>query len=301
MKSIVIFGGAGFVGKHLIRRLAKNGYKIIVPYQKSTSEAKLRLLGDVGQIIPFHYISLKNDKIIDILNKIDVCIILKTNWESKKITFNESIFQFNKKLFNILNKSKSLKQIIFFSGLGVNENKSSLRSLAIHKSENFIRDIFNNSIIVRPGIIIGGGDKFLAKLLIIFKMSIFIPLFGDGRSKFQPVFIDDVSLLVEKIVNHNLEGKHIFELVGPNILNYKELYEFISKEMSKKRFLLPIPMILAKILIKLAETINLSPLNLEQLSFFERDNIIRGVDKDFKYLGILPQDTLGIIRKIVKN
>ena len=59
MKSIVIFGGAGFVGKHLIRRLAKCGYKIIVPYQKSTSEGKLRLLGSTGQIIPFYFKNLK--------------------------------------------------------------------------------------------------------------------------------------------------------------------------------------------------------------------------------------------------
>ena len=58
MKSIVIFGGAGFVGKHLIRRLTKNGHKIIVPYQRSVQEAKIRLLGVTGQVIPFRYTSL---------------------------------------------------------------------------------------------------------------------------------------------------------------------------------------------------------------------------------------------------
>ena len=58
MKSIVIFGGAGFIGKHFIRRLAKKGYKIIVPYQKSIQEAKIRLLGVTGQIIPFRFVSL---------------------------------------------------------------------------------------------------------------------------------------------------------------------------------------------------------------------------------------------------
>ena len=57
MKSIVIFGGAGFVGKHLIRRLTKNGHKIIVPYQRSVQEAKIRLLGVTGQVIPFRYSS----------------------------------------------------------------------------------------------------------------------------------------------------------------------------------------------------------------------------------------------------
>ena len=67
MKSIVIFGGSGFVGRHLIRRLAKNGYKIIVPYQKSIQEAKIRLLGVTGQIIPFRYTSLNDKRLQSIL------------------------------------------------------------------------------------------------------------------------------------------------------------------------------------------------------------------------------------------
>ena len=96
MKSIVIFGGAGFVGKYLIRRLAKCGYKIIVPYQKSTSEEKLRLLGSTGQIIPFYFKNLKDKRIKTILKQTNVCINLKTSWSSKKNSFNQTIFEFNK-------------------------------------------------------------------------------------------------------------------------------------------------------------------------------------------------------------
>ena len=199
MKSIVIFGGAGFVGKHIIRRLAKCGYKIIVPYQKPTSEEKLRLLGNTGQIIPYYFKNLKDKKIKTILKQANVCINLKTSWGSKKTTFNQTIFEFNEELLNIIKKNKSLKQLIYFSGLGVDEDEKSLRSVAIHKSENLISSNFINSIIIRPGIILGGGDQFLSLLLTIFKMSYFIPLFGNGRSKFQPVFIDDLSLLVEKM------------------------------------------------------------------------------------------------------
>jgi len=301
MKSIVIFGGAGFVGKHLIRRLAKYGYKIIVPYQKSTSEEKLRLLGNTGQIIPYYFKNLKDKKIKIILKQVNVCINLKTSWSSKKTTFNQTIFEFNEKLLNILKKNKSLKQIIYFSGLGVDEDTKSSRSVAIHKTENLISSNFNNSIIIRPGIILGGGDHFLSLLLPIFKMSYFIPLFGNGRSKFQPVFIDDVSLLVEKIVKNNLVGNHIFEAVGPNILSYRELYYLISKFMDKKRVFIPLSMKIAKVLVGIAEFFPFSPINREQLSLFEKDNVGKKVDKDFNYLEITPQNTIGIIRKTVKN
>ena len=114
MKSIVIFGGAGFVGKHLIRRLAKNGFKIIVPYQKSIQEAKIRLLGVTGQIIPFRFSSLQDKRLQSVLKNTDICINLKTTYDQKNGLFNETIFKFNKKLLNILKYNNDLKQYIFF-------------------------------------------------------------------------------------------------------------------------------------------------------------------------------------------
>ena len=301
MKSIVIFGGAGFIGKHLIRRLAKCGFKIIVPYQKSTGEEKIRLLGNTGQIIPFYFSDLKDRRIINILKHTSVCINLKTSWSSKKISFNQAIFEFNKDLTNILKKNESLEQVIFFSGLGIDEDKKSLRSVAINKSENLISSNFKNSIIIRPGIILGGDDKFLSLLIPIFKMSYFIPLFGNGSSKFQPVFIDDISLLVEKIIKYNLVGNHIFEAIGPNTLSYRELYYLISKFMDKKRVLIPLPMKIAKVLVGVAEILHFSPINIEQLSLFERDNVKKNVDKDFKYFEITPQNSIQIIKKTANN
>ena len=134
MKSIVIFGGSGFVGKHILRRLAKNGYKIIVPYQKSIQEAKIRLLGVTGQIIPFRYTTLNDKRLQSILMNTDICINLKTTYDQKKGSFNDVIFNFNKKLIKILKSNKNLEQFVFFSGLGVDNNRNSQRSIAV-KSE----------------------------------------------------------------------------------------------------------------------------------------------------------------------
>ena len=132
MKSIIIFGGAGYIGKNLIRRFAKEGYKIIVPYQKQTKEANLRLLGAVGQIIPFHFTSLKNDKLLTLLNNSDFCINLKTSWSSNKSELSKSILDFNSELIDQI-KSSSIKKFIFFSGLGT-ETRSTFRNEIISKS-----------------------------------------------------------------------------------------------------------------------------------------------------------------------
>ncbi len=301
MKSIVIFGGAGFVGKHLIRRLAKNGYKIIVPYQKSIQEAKIRLLGVTGQIIPFRYISLNDKRLQSVLINSNICINLKTTYDQKKGSFNDTILKFNQQLLKILKLNKDLKQYIYFSGLGVDIDKNSSRSVAILRSEKETFKKIENSIIIRPGVIIGGGDIFLKRLLPIFKMSFFIPLFGDGSTKFQPVFIDDVSLAVEKIINEEIKGTNIYELAGPSVISYRDFYNHISKCLNKTRVLVPVPLNVMKPLISIAEKTPFSPLTSEQLLLFEKDNILQNVDKTLQNLDINPQDILQITKNIIEN
>ena len=301
MKSIVIFGGAGYVGKHLIRRLAKNGYRIIVPYQKSIQEAKIRLLGVTGQVVPFRYKSLSDKRLQSVLMNTDICINLKTTYDQKKGSFNETIYNFNQKLLKILKSNKELKQFIFFSGLGADLDKNSARSIAVVKSEKEVFKTIINANIIRPGVIIGGGDIFLKRLLPIFKMSFFVPLFGDGSIRFQPVFIDDVSLAVEKIINEKIKGKNIYELAGPRIIAYKDFYNHIAKCLNKTRVLVPVPLNLMKPLISIAEKTPFSPLTSEQLLLFEKDNLAQNIDKSFKDLDINPQDTLQITKNIIEN
>ena len=301
MKSIVIFGGAGFIGRHLIRRLAKNRHKIIVPYQKSIQEAKLRLLGATGQIIPFRFPNLDDQRLNSLLTKTDICINLKTTYDQKKVLFDDSIYKFNKKLIKILKTSSELKNYIYFSGLGTDIDKNSTRSIAIHKTEKEAFKYIKNVNIIRPGVIIGGGDVFLKRLLPIFKSSFFVPLFGDGSIKFQPVFIDDISLAVEKIVNEETKNQNIYELAGPEILTYRKFYNHISKCLDKTRVLVPVSLKVMKPLISIAEKTPISPLTSEQLLLFEKDNVLQQVDKTFKDLSINPQDILQITKNIIEN
>ena len=204
-------------------------------------------------------------------------------------------------MLKILETNKKINQFIFFSGLGIENNNKSLRIKAIYETEKYIFSNFLNSIIIRPGIIIGKNDNFLSKLIPIFKMSFFIPIFGKGSSKFQPVYIDDVSLVIEKIILNELKGNHVFELTGSNIVNYKDFYSFLLKTMKKKRIFITIPMFLARILVYFAEKLFFSPINSEQLLLFESDNLKQNIDKDFSYFSIYPQDIYIIIKKILKK
>ena len=301
MKTVVIFGGSGFVGKHIIRRIAKNGYKIIIPHENQTNEAKLRLLGSTGQIIPIMFRSIHEERISNLINEADVILNLKTMWDEKKTTFRKGILDFNINLIDKIKNNKQLHQFIFFSGIGIDENIDSARSISIYQSEKYIQNNLENSCIIRPGVIIGGGDQFLKGLLPLFKLSFFIPLFGSGKFKFQPVFVDDVSVAINKINVSKLLGKHIFELVGPNILTYKELYNYLAKCLKKTRVLIPVPFGIIKKVLTILEKTPISPLNNEQLKLFEKDNIASNNFKNFDDLDIKAQDLKQIIKNIIKK
>ena len=296
MKSIIIFGGSGYVGKNLIRTFAKKGYKIIVPYQRQINEANLRLLGSVGQIIPFYFTSLKNPKLLSIINSSEICINLKTSWESKETLLNKSILKFNSELIEAIKSSRTIKKFIFFSGLGT-EKRSTLRNEIISKTEELITKKLENSIIIRPSVILGNGDQFLSSLLPLFKISFFIPLFGDGSKKFQPVLIEDVVKFVSKIIEHPDINQKLFELGGPEVFTYKEFYTQIADNMNKKRVFVPIPMPIIKPIVGIGQKTPFFPINLEQLSLFESDNILNNKIDGFNYFEIHPKKIISVIKK----
>jgi uncharacterized protein YbjT (DUF2867 family) len=298
MKSIIIFGGSGYVGKNLIRSFVKKDYKIIIPYQRQIDEAELRLSGSVGQIIPFHFSSLENPKLLSILKNAEICINLKTTWDSKESYLEKSIYTFNKELIEIIKKSSTIKKFIYFSGLGT-EKRSTLRNEIISKTEELITRELKNSVIIRPSVILGNGDQFLSSLLPIFKMSFFIPLFGDGSKKFQPVLIEDIVDFVSNLIELPSSDERLFELGGPDVFTYREFYTLISELMNKKRVLVPVPMPIIKPIVGIGEKTPFSPINLEQLSLFDSDNILNNDKKGFDYLKMLPRKIISAIKKSI--
>ncbi len=303
MKTVVIFGGSGFVGRHIIRRLAKKGYKLIIPYQILPDLPKLRILGNVGQIIPIRFKNLEDDIIIKSINNADAIINLKTIWDEGNISFENGILKFNRELIDIIKIKNTLASYIFFSGLGVDESSLSQRIKNIAKSENYILKNFHNSIILRPGIILGGNDNFLGRLIPIMKFSPFIPLFGGGNSNIQPVFIDDVAKAVELLLekqNYN-KSKKIYEIYGREIFTYSSLYLLIGNFLNIKRIYFFFPFSLAKIFFNILRIFGIKILTNEQLELFKNDNLPTKEHLSLHTLGINPNNVSAVIKNSIKK
>ena len=304
MQTVIIFGGSGFIGKYIIRHLSKYGFRIIIPYQKTTNEAGLRFLGKVGQIIPLKFRKIGENKIINLIKEADLIINLKTIWQqNKKYSFEYDIYNFNFKLVNSIKDSKKSKKFIFFSGLGIDENSKSksIRSKFIAKSESYILNNLENVTIIRPSIVIGNNDQFLNKLIPIFKFSFFIPLFGSGESKIQPIFVEDIAKSIAKIILNDSVNNDIYELFGPKVYSYKEIYNLIANILGLKRIYIPIPFIIMRIIVSILEKTPINLLNKEQLLLFKEDNIPMNKYKNINNLGIFAKDISETIKLILKK
>ena len=124
-------------------------------------------------------------------------------------------------------------------------------------------------------------------------------MFGDGSKKFQPVFIEDVVKFVSNIIAETITKKNLFELGGPEVFTYKEFYALIAELMNKKRVFFPLPMPIIRPVIAIGEKTPFSPLNLEQLSLFETDNVLNNKVSGFDYFDILPKKVISAIKKSI--
>ena len=200
---------------------------------------------------------------------------------------------------DLISTTDKNKVFIFFSGLGVDVQSTSKRVRYIAKVENYVLDNLKKAIIFKPSIVLGDGDQFIGKLLPIFKLSFFIPLFGTGEVKLQPVFVDDVANAVATVLERNVKCSKIYELVGPEVFTYKNFYQFIIDCLGLKRKFVHIPFGLALIIASIVEKMPLDLITKDQLLLFKEDNIFSNQHKKFSDLGILPKDIREIIKKLL--
>ncbi|PPR46191.1 MAG: hypothetical protein CFH18_00713 [Alphaproteobacteria bacterium MarineAlpha5_Bin8] len=301
MKTVLIFGGSGFIGQHIARRMAKNGYKVIIPYQGHVDDAKLRFIGGVGQICPIKFRSLSEKIIDESIKESNVIINLKTLWYEKPVSFEKGIYKFNQDLVYLIKNHDQNKLLIFFSGLGTTHDSKSKRTKIIAKTEDYIINNLLNSLIIRPGLVFGLNDNFLRKIMPLIKLSFIIPIFGSGETRVQPVYVDDVAKAVERLVVNKYIGNKIYELYGSENFSYRFLYRFLAQSLGLHRIIFPIPIFLAKVLVYFIQKISSKFITIEQLNLFMNDSLPSNKTATFSDLGIGPQNILQVIKIIIKK
>ncbi len=283
---VTVFGGTGFLGRHLIKHLCNQECIIKVPTRNPAKGYFLQPLGDVGQINLIKFDLSDNRKLENLIEDSDIIInLIGILFEKKRNDFINLHYNFVKRLVDNINLNK--KNFIQISALGVNRYKNSLYSRSKFNAEEYIQKNSKKFSIIRPGLIFGPEDNFFCKFAKMSLFSPFLPLIMGGETKFQPVYVEDVCKGIIKILKKNIKNK-IFEFGGPDIFSFKELLQILLKTINRKRILIYIPRKIAILMAKFFQVLPNPLLTEDQIKLLENNNIILNTDYTFKYLDINP-------------
>jgi NADH dehydrogenase len=283
-KTITVFGGTGFIGRNLIAKLAKKGFKIIVPTRNPYLHGYLKPMGEPGQIDvlkfnPFNFSNL--NEFIDSSEIVINCIGVL--YEKKNQKFDHVHHLFPKFLTSILNKDVT-KKFIHISALGAKENSNSLYIKSKFQGEQVITSNFKNSVILRPSIVFGTNDNFFNLFNKLINLLPIIPLAG-AKTKFQPCYVGDVTDAIIKIIE-DINPSQVYELGGPKVYTFKELIETLLVSLNKKRLIVGLPDFISRVQAKIMQLFPNPLLTEDQLEILRSDNICSNHYPGFSELGI---------------
>ena len=298
-KIIAIFGGGGFIGKHLMRQLTKLDYRVKVATRNPYLKGYLKPLGNPEQIGFFKTNIFKPADVKQVLKNSDFVInLVGILHETRTQKFNQIHAQFPYLLSNLCNEF-GIKNLIHISALGVKEKHTSKYMQSKLQGEKNIQETFKPAVILRPSVCFGSGDKFFTTFASIAQFSPILPLIGSGKTKFAPIYVGDVAKAIVKALELNNSESKIYELGGPKNYAFKELMEILLKEIKKKRFLIPIPFSAAKLQSYFFQLMKNPPLTSDQVEMLKYNNIVTGKYPTLKDLGISGKTVQSILPKYI--
>jgi len=273
-KNCLIFGGSGQIGRHLIRKLTKDNYKVTVItrnlHQKSYT---IKTQANAGYIDIVEANIFDETKIRNLFSKTDICInLIGILYESGKgNTFKNIHSIFPSILAKLCNEYK-VKQFVHLSALGINDAIDSEYAKSKLEGEANILQNFPLTTILRPSVVYSVDDNFTTSFMTLLNRLPVFPLYYNGDTKFTPIHCSDLTDIIYQVISKKLYSK-IIECVGPETFSLKEILKKLLKLTSKNRLLIPLPFFAAKISAHLFQLFPKPLLTVDQLKLLRYDNI----------------------------
>ncbi|MDA9758704.1 complex I NDUFA9 subunit family protein [Candidatus Pelagibacter sp.] len=275
-KNCLIFGGSGQIGRHLIRKLTKNDYRVTVVTRNIHQKGHIiKTQGNAGYIDIIEANIFDEIKIKSLFERADICInLIGILYEKKKNSF-KNIHTLFPSLLAKLSKQYNLKHFIHISALGINEAKDSDYARSKLEGEKEILKNFPLSTILRPSVVYSVDDNFTTSFMTLLNRLPVFPLYYSGKTKFMPIHSSDLVDIIYNIISRNIYSQ-IIECVGPETLSFKEIIEKLLNLIDKRRILLPMPLIFGKLTAKFFQLLPKPLLTEDQLRLLKYDNISSG-------------------------
>ena len=241
---IGIFGGTGFLGLELVSVLSKSGFQVKVFSRNASEEKSINLMGELGQVTTFSGNINDPKKVETFIEGCDIVInLVALFFEYGSQNFKNIHVDAPIQIAKISKKYK-VKQLIHISDRWADENSISKSSKSRGIAEKKIKEIFDESIIVRLDVLFGKNDGLFFRFGKIIKLLPIIPLPKESKAIFCPLFVKDAAIAIDKIVKNKIFQGKIFELYGPKSYSWEELMRFFQKNIKSKVILIKVPITL---------------------------------------------------------
>ena len=291
--SVTVFGGTGYLGRHIVRRLMQNGCSVRVAVRHPQPD----LFQDTGNVVQQTQADVTDkNAVADAVQGVDgVVNSVGLYVETGEASFDAIHIKGAREV--ALQAATAGAPLVHISGIGADTESASRYVAARAAGELAVREAAENAVILRPSVLFGPDDVFLDSLLKLVRFLPGIPLFGDGSKRLQPVHVEDVAEAVVCVFDEAGSPRTIYELGGPRIYTYRELLETIIEHLKRTRVLLPVPFTVWRLLAAGCAVLPNPPLTRDQIILMSHDNVVSPDHGTFQDLGINPQaleDTLGV-------
>ncbi len=285
-----ILGGGGFIGRYLVRNLTKKNYRCIISTRKAFQKGYLKTQATPGSIELIDWNPNNFSELKEAIKNSDIVInLIGILYETRKQKFYNIHTNIPEAVAKICSES-DVKKFIQVSAIGASQNSKSLYQKSKYQGEVNSLNNFKNTVIIRPSVVCGAEDNFTN---LFSKLSILpvIPIVGINY-KFQPILVTDVANAIVRAIEKKDNVGKIYEIGGPKVISFGDMVKSILKTIKKKRFVVPMPMPIAKIQSTITDLLPFPPiLTKDQCEILsEADNVVSDNNLTLKDLDIEPSD-----------
>lgn len=295
MATVVVFGGSGFLGRRIVRRLAAEGATVSVAVRHPDKAAEPLRAAELDRIVVVRADVRSAASVAGAVAGADAVVNAVSAYVETGGTTFHAVHEQGAETLAREARVAGAARFVLVSGLGADPDSASPYIRARGRGELAVRQAFPDATIIRPSAMFGVGDALFSTLAGLARVLPVLPLIGGGHTRLQPVYVEDVAEAVAHILADPGTARETYEFAGPGTYTLRELVSFTLRLIGKRRLLLPIPFAAARLQARLFELLPNPPLTTGQVDLLRGDSVASGALPGFAALGIQPRTVEDIV------
>ena len=289
---VTVFGGAGFVGRYIVKRLAAAGAGVRVACRDPERAKFLKPAGGVGQVVPVQANLRYPDSVRAAVEGVDAVVNCVGVLVSRGAQSFSAIHAAGARAVAAAAAEAGARQLAHISAIGADADSTAQYARSKAAGEAAVREAFPDAAILRPSIVIGPEDDFFNRFAFLARLAPALPLVGGGFTRFQPAYVGDVADAAVAALDR---PGGLFELGGPKVYSFRQLMELLLEEIGRKRLLVPVPFPVMQAKAAFIQFVPGAPITPDQVELLKYDNVVSEGAAGFAELGIEPRDIETVI------